>query len=444
MAFTSLTSFSSSFRNKALTTISNPVSNIITSVVAGNNDLNIYFNTVDGATSYTMTAVSNADNTTTTATGTTSPIDIIGLISGIRYTINATYLLNSSNISAGSTTYSTTIPPTIPSANYTNYATSWTTAAGASAHTVRSVATSYDGKYVIYVTNGSPGIMRSTNYGVSFVNVYSAAVVFNYVSMSYTGNYVLAVATSTTAYKSSNYGASFSTFVGNGSYGCCVSGTGQYQIFGTGSTGATKLSTDYGATWTSTGSPGHLTSYMPACSYSGQYMITSSTSSSTLENYVKNSSNYGVSWNVVNLPGVTMGTNDQFFGALVSIYGDIQLIGCGSTTSSTSNSGLWYSSDYGITWNKILSPSIDVRAVIYDMKISLDGQYMLTFIAGTAAKSGVYYSTNTGNSWTLITSYSVFTNNTNGYTGTGLSKNAQYAYVGLGGGLGLHRMVPLL
>jgi hypothetical protein len=109
----------------------------------------------------------------------------------------------------------------------------------------KSCAMSYDGKYSVFVSSGTPGtpnntatscISISNNYGASLTNTITTPnVVYQSVSISSSGQYIFAVSTNS-FYVSTNFGSTFNSISTSISpYYGSISGNGSYRLIVDGS-----------------------------------------------------------------------------------------------------------------------------------------------------------------------------------------------------------------
>jgi hypothetical protein len=266
---------------------------------------------------------------------------------------------------------------------------------------------SSDGKYILAagVFASSPFesyyIFLSSNYGTNWTSVLinNVAVDFNTVSMSSTGQYQAASATTQTntggngLFVSNNYGISGSwlkkiLIAVTQNYRCVgVSAIGQYQIVGVDQ--RVYLSSDYGNTWNSILDFNSIYSssspYCRSCAISptGKYQVLGVPATNISSTFIYLSSDSGTSWNNIYNTGssgdisVTISSSGQYISAIDSAgiyvssnYGVSFITKTGLYTSgskismsptgqhqiisskgfSTTNNRVKTSVDYGITW----------------------------------------------------------------------------------------------
>ena len=260
-----------------------------------------------------------------------------------------------------------TIDNTTNGYNYTYYSTY-----------MSSIAMSSSGQYQIscIYSNGS-GTQFSNDYGASFSNIGPDGVSgFSDIAMSASGQYITAVQIKYgSIYTSDNYGASWSKydnskFPTNNWYSCvCMSASGQYQ------------------------------------SVIGNY--------NNIDPFIGISSNYGKSWDIVNL----VWSVPYYNGLSISISATGQF----QTIASPGNIA-FISSNYGLTW---IQKSISTGNNNCRVAMSASGQYQ-TIVAHSNATL-VFNSSNYGETWTQNTNASNFW-----WNSISISASGQYQIASLG------------
>jgi photosystem II stability/assembly factor-like uncharacterized protein len=151
-----------------------------------------------------------------------------------------------------------------------------------------------------------------------------------------------------------------------------------------------KLSTDYGATFTSVLSTITNQIQWVGMSYSGQYMTAGK---STASNSVYISSNYGSSWTNLNLPS----SGGSVLNISMDNTGQYQWI----LTNSANKIGLFKSINYGSSWSKISSSDFpsDISASYEMQSIAVSGNNNYVWVG--CYVGSVFVSTN-GTSFTNI------------------------------------------
>ena len=201
------------------------------------------------------------------------------------------------------------------------------------------------------------------------------------VAVSASGQYQIGILSpSQYVYGSTNYGVTWRQIYSIACQSASISASGQYQIAISNS--SIFISTTFGDSWNDK-TPTNLNWQSAAISASGQYQ--------TAIGYQRGiwvSTNYGNSWNQVlnnthNWRDVAMSTSGQYQTA-VTLF-----------TSPNTIGSIWYSNNYGVNWTQytnVLDPSGNYSSVA----ISSSGQYQTTVING----GSIYYSTNYGVNWT--------------------------------------------
>jgi len=205
-----------------------------------------------------------------------------------------------------------------------DYGATWTqTNVDQGALTYTSISMSASGQYqtvVVDNTYGNGYIYVSSDYGNTWTPI---VIAHNWrdVAVSASGQYQTAIGDDASAYRSNNYGVSWSPVTvsaGVTSYSrISMSATGQYQaVVNDGVTDNIHLSNDYGITWATTGST--LSWNNIVVSASGQYMIAYEVDSS----YLWISTDYGVTWNtnsvaITNLSGMALSASGNYFTIVI-------------------------------------------------------------------------------------------------------------------------------
>jgi hypothetical protein len=249
-----------------------------------------------------------------------------------------------------------------------------------------------------YNTGGSFSLYTGVNTPSIYQNSTSSTARLNGVIIS-TDPYN-AVNSSTIISSISNI-SSFDDYVSN-NQSCRIvdpnfRGIGNEKISGYASASASLPSK---AEWILIASNLYRTSYIAGISYTGQYQtIKYSTTSVSFDNYIYYSSNYGNSWNITTFtaPSWVNSTN-----LVMSLDGSVQLFG-----DFVSSSGdLYISNNYGVTWSTLVSLGNYFSLVycpIYSCAISGDGNIITAVSAGSPGL--IFQSFNKGVSWvnTVVT-----------------------------------------
>lgn len=286
--------------------------------------------------------------------------------------------------------------------DYTQFGTQFT-ATGPSAVWC-GIAVSATGQYMTAIDNGATYptggyIYSSSNFGNTWNQVASQQG-WGQVAMNATGQIQIAAiglgpnGYNGQIYRSTDYGATWSILT-NSFYtywaSLSVSASGQYMVgtdhfTGFNTAGYVYTSSDYGITWARLTSLPFVVLGPIRVSASGQYQTVTGQGIPLYR-----STDYGQTWS-------STGTSDRYAGVAVSASGQYQ-----TATSFTFDGGsgsIYVSADYGATWTVYGSTGIIYRAVA----ISASGKYQAVYVIN----SGVYYSTNYGQTWTFVASPNAF------------------------------------
>ena len=295
-----------------------------------------------------------------------------------------------------------------------------------------SVSISSTGQYALAANadyfGGTGLIFYSNDYGVTWEHSQSPTYCWYSVAISSTGQYGIAscsipqgTSDAIINYYTSDYGVTWSpsSFTSSPSNPCSVSisSTGQYGLACiNGISTYVYYTNDYGHTWTTSNSPINLWSNVTisstgqhaiACYYNYYYDINQMQVTSSGIDYIE----FSTTPTVVDLSTILQPTNPAYWSIVpstsgqqewwsVSISGTGQygIAGCRASIQITTT--IYYSSDYGNTWNPSLGTSgLNFYAAV---SISNTGQYGL-------ALDGIYgiiYSYDYGASWTKVKGYS--------------------------------------
>lgn len=246
-------------------------------------------------------------------------------------------------------------------------------ASGGFQSSTRGLSISANNKYILLAHNS--GVVLSSDFGKSFTNTTLAGATYFCVSVSDTGQYMLASASSGSTYLSTDYGVTWNLAVYGGRRDCFVSGTGQYML-ATNIDGASIVrSIDYGVSWTPITGNGIVSAV--CCSDDGQY-ITAVSSGST----IKVSNDGGLTWTSKTAYG-----NFAFPKVAMSIDGKYQ-------TVIGQNKFVHISSDFGVTWTVKTNTFNNVYYSCLDM--SKDGKIQVIAVSG----GYIYSSSDFGMTWT--------------------------------------------
>lgn len=214
----------------------------------------------------------------------------------------------------------------------------------------------------------------------------SALLVSN-ICCSSTGQFVLMGSTSGAYYVSSNYGQSFTSYTQSplNTVCVCMSGSGQYQILYNRTVNTTAfLSTNFGASFSAIASIGSTVFSSICMSLSGQYVY-ASIANSPYTLYI--STNYGTSFTGTNYPSRLVTMNCSASGQFVTY------------TLGGSNQ-LYYSANYAQSFSLIYTNATNS---VYGASISADGKtIVMSCNGGAGVDLGV--SRNGGQTWTTDSS----------------------------------------
>jgi hypothetical protein len=244
--------------------------------------------------------------------------------------------------------------------------------------------------FALAVSNDTTGVLLSLNAGNTWSDIsqFSGRGTYgNTTEVSNTGQYMLVVASlPSQLFLSSNYGSSWTaiaTLSGNVT-DLAISDNGQYIVYVIdGGSGNVYISTNFGASFSTSGSPGVSSWKGVAMSSSGQYITLTSFNS-----YIWVSSNYGVSYTAK-----TAYPSTKWIPAAMSKDGRYQMAGRGGASGT-----LYRSSDYGSTWSNTGYALANGWARI---ALSGDGRYGLGFTDFDALE--LFRSTNYGANWSFVT-----------------------------------------
>ena len=203
------------------------------------------------------------------------------------------------------------------------------------------IAISGTGQYITITEFNNQFVYSSNDYGNSFsitLNPVNRPVI---TSMSYNGKYQIVLVGMSNYYYSSNYGLNNSFSSQNASstiIDCAICGIGQYQLLSLQNSDL-SLSRDYGASFNTVKPNGTGQTYNSvAISYSGQYIVATSSNG-----VIYISSNTGTTWATVTIPGISgssylsMSSTGQYLALFNRII---------------NNSGFYISTDYGRNWTQ--------------------------------------------------------------------------------------------
>jgi len=321
----------------------------------------------------------------TTSNGSTSPIIVSGLSSNTTYSC---YIINYLDgvLSGTSSVLNVKTKKSLP--YFSVIPTFDTTTTN---NSFISTAMSYTGQY-IYVAKTSTTGYKSTDFGNSWTTITFPNITEG-ICCSWDASMVYACGHNGGGpngymFKSSNYGSTFTTMLSSvpseaGQSQICCSYNGKYVYWGGSGGDNFKYSSNFGVGMTySTSTNGRQTL---CCSYDGKYLITANNANGTNVFYLNNS--------LYNYSG----------GNWTSTYSFNSNIGCcaissGGTYMLTIHNGYWYrSSDNGTSWTALPSP-VNGAFATKGCCMSYTGQYMMVGYNGY-----LYYSKNYGGNWSIIT-----------------------------------------
>lgn len=313
-----------------------------------------------------------------------------------------------------------------------DYGNTWSSWLGANAISVN--PTTYTAPYIYGPSTGG-NLYKSIDQG----NTYSVTSLSGFITKvatsggSNNGKYVAAIvdnnpggSPSYSLYKSSNYGASWSTnFSSSGEVMvcCAVSDDGLYWFAVTYNSGPNSSylyrSSDSGASWQYIG---FISGQAQNCAMSntGQYisMVVNTPSGGSYDAYIANSSDYGVNW------------TGAAFDSSGRTYNDIAISGHGkfrtfiSTDSGNTGCRTFYSSDYGVNWSEIYYNAGHVAT-----SCDMDDSGRVCLVANNSndnTSSQIYYTTNGWSSYNTNSSLMPFPFAAPMITGVNVSSDATY------------------
>ena len=279
---------------------------------------------------------------------------------------------------------------------YTNFFTSESRSRSYAGLGSPTISMSNDGKYILsfYYTGEA---FLSTNYGVSFTDISNSTGNQGNrfpVSVSATGKYMFSPGNSTQSYYSTDYGATWAIDPNSGRM-AAMSYSGKYIVkCPPDSVYTIKLSSNYGATYTTV----NVGSSLPiaknaAISATGQIIALVS----TLSSGVKISKNFGKTWTLLSTSGTPFSVAMSSSGRYILAGGNL-------------------STDFGDTFTyQDGLPTTSITGT----SVSANGQYMIVTNVGTG-----YYSVDYGKTWSTR-----FTNGSNTTNGTCVAMTANASFV---------------
>jgi len=365
--------------------------------------------------------------------------------STISYTNLTGSILTTNQVTTAVTTYndgSATISGR-PSLDYSLFALNWSQTT-ALTQNWSFICCSASGQYQSACTDmlgtitGTSGIFYSADYGQHWTISNAPSLNWADVCCSGSGQYQVACAyyvapagpnpaVNGGIYYSSDYGHTWTLSNSDPTLywsGLCISSSGQYAtctllIDSNGAPSGIYYSNDYGQTWTIAtvlNTPGGIPSntiywYFPCCSASGQFQsVLASGGGTNPAGGIYYSSDYGITWTISN----SAPTNLYWQSICCSGTGQYQTA-CVSDSYTYNTPGIiYYSSDYGHTWTPCANTNPGGLNKQWEAVVcSAAGQYQLAVVyygvgntsgnpAGTFG-GGMYYSNDYGKSWTQST-----------------------------------------
>jgi len=361
-----------------------------------------------------------------------------------------------------------------------NYGATWSSS-GSLSTTWSDISMSYTGQYAVACIDGSTTtgkIYKSNNYGSTWTDVVLPAGYLGvWISIAMSGSGLFAIAFSNQTgqiYLSNDYGNSWSPIISisNVIFSMSMSYSGQYAVFGIITTVGLDLvlyySSNYGITWTLSASTiskygnGLIVSmsntgqYVLACAYGGSQLC-SFLSKDYGQTYSQGTYSFPSSPNNIRISGngiyaITSCINNGIYYTsntstiytsmeLTTVFEPLYKYDSWNPTNSIlgywvaismsytgqyvialdyNNNRLYYSSDYGVTWN--VSSSITSAHTYSALSISSSGQYGICSPNLNSGLFGIWYSSNYGATWTKSATAS-----TTYWQGSSISSGGKYA-----------------
>lgn len=284
-----------------------------------------------------------------------------------------------------------------------------------------------DGKYqLLGLLSNYP--YRSENYGLNFIEIRSSLVSYSAISasaISADGKYMIMADNDTgQVYVSSDRGVTWVMVMylspeNSPLQTKCVaamSADGRYQAVAY--KGAVLKSTNYGDTWQDITNPNLTDTQVTAIAISsdGRYQLMATNGS-----FVYHSTDYGSSWQQIgyfglsDLRSIAISADGKYIVAVENVSG--------------SSGGVFRSTDYGVTWTKILGNASSYGVPYLSSTMSADGRYH-TLLASSlsVSPSQIYRSVDYGVTWRL-TSVPGITNLYN-MERVAMSRSGKYQFIG--------------
>ena len=244
------------------------------------------------------------------------------------------------------------------------------------------VAASSNGQYQIFISGTKIGL--SSDNGSTWSSITSIPITSNIrsVAMSSDGKYITIVYSSNFIYRSDDYGVSFSSVASSDSwFFIAMDISGQYQTACKGT--IVSVSSDYGATWSDTGTLDYAVTAIAINSTGDIQYASTALSAPTSYGSVYKSTDYGLSWTQIYTSS----------GSSKNING----LSCDSTGNQVafSNANVYVSQNGGTSWSTAGVPATGYNWVA----TSADGKTLLALIRHDTS----YVSNDNGSTWTILT-----------------------------------------
>jgi hypothetical protein len=228
-----------------------------------------------------------------------------------------------------------------------NSGQTWTGYALTGATMLNCIAVSSTGQYML-TANAGGDIYVSNNYGTSWTPLVYSGLLWQTAYVSQTGQYMVIGSAGGTLFYSNNYGVSFVSSTSSGTmywYSICSNLSASY-IFAAGGNGI-KYSTNYGLSWTSLNTSLNCRSI--SCNSDGTKLIVGTYNAGV---YILDSS--GTTWTTVKttLPSTISSSSYQYYSVSSDLSGQ-NLVASNLEIPSETKGFMYYSTDYGTTWNKL-------------------------------------------------------------------------------------------
>ena len=285
----------------------------------------------------------------------------------------------------------------------------WTQSTSAATSSFNSVAISSDGSKAI-AGSTSVGIWYSSDAGITWTQSTSAATSsFNSVAISSDGSKAIA--------GSNSVGIWYSTFAPNSNFltwtqstsaatssfnSVAISSDGSNTIAGSSSNTGIWYSTDAGVTWNQ-----YITSSQQCRSIAINSAGSKAIAGSGIGTGIWYSDNPFSTWAQATNSGDTLPLTGSFFSVAISDNGSNAIAGNASSTNST---GIWYSTSTPLsnftTWTRATNSGDGLPLTGSFLSVAISSNDNTTAIAGNASSpnsTGIWYSSDAGVTWTQAT-----------------------------------------